>query len=69
MALVIHGQALRSFHSSFANPDLSKRVGQFSRAGLELAACGNTMKSQNVARKDLHRDAPVDANMSRRSLI
>jgi intracellular sulfur oxidation DsrE/DsrF family protein len=50
---VIHGQALRSFHSSFANPDLSKRVGQFSRAGLELAACGNTMKSQNVALKDL----------------
>jgi intracellular sulfur oxidation DsrE/DsrF family protein len=53
IALVIHGQALRSFHSSFANPDLSKRVGQFSRAGLELAACGNTMKSQNVALKDL----------------
>jgi hypothetical protein len=50
---VIHGQALRAFHSSSANPDLSKRVGQFSRAGLELAACGNTMKSQNVALKDL----------------
>jgi len=37
IALVIHGQALRAFHSSSANPDLSKRVGQFSRAGLELA--------------------------------
>lgn len=53
IALVVHGQALRAFHSASANPDLSKRVGQFSRAGLELAACGNTMKSQNVTLKDL----------------
>jgi intracellular sulfur oxidation DsrE/DsrF family protein len=53
IALVVHGQALRAFHASSANPDLSRRVGQFSRAGLELAACGNTMKSQNVALKDL----------------
>ena len=53
IALVVHGQALRAFHSASANPDLSKRIGQFSRAGLELAACGNTMKSQNVALKDL----------------
>src|ERR1700710_3109739 len=34
IALVIHGQALRAFHASFANPDISKRVGQFSKAGL-----------------------------------
>lgn len=53
IALVVHGQALRAFHSASANPDVSKRVGQFSRAGLELAACGNTMTSQNVALKDL----------------
>ncbi|WFU15715.1 DsrE family protein [Bradyrhizobium sp. CB3481] len=53
IALVVHGQALRAFHSASASPDLSKRVGQFSKAGLELAACGNTMKSQNVALKDL----------------
>jgi uncharacterized protein len=53
IALVVHGQALRAFHSASANPDLSMRVGQFSRAGLELAACGNTMKSQNVTVKDL----------------
>jgi len=53
IALVIHGQALRAFHSASANPDLSKRVGQFSKAGLELAVCGNTMKSQNVTLKDL----------------
>jgi uncharacterized protein len=53
IALVIHGQALRAFHAASANPDTSKRVGQFSKAGLEFAACGNTMKSQNVALKEL----------------
>jgi intracellular sulfur oxidation DsrE/DsrF family protein len=44
---------LRAFHSASANPDLSKRVSQFSKAGLELAVCGNTMKSQHVTLKDL----------------
>ena len=53
IALVVHGQALKAFHSASANPDLSRHVGQFFKAGLELAACGNTMKSQNVALKDL----------------
>src|SRR5258706_15617333 len=48
IALVIHGQALKAFHSASANPDVTKRVGQFAKAGLELAACGNSMKSQNV---------------------
>ena len=53
IALVIHGQALRAFHSASANPELTRHVGQFSKAGLELAACGNTMKSQNISLKDL----------------
>jgi hypothetical protein len=53
IALVVHGQALRAFHSASANPDITRRVGQFSKAGLELAACGNTMKSQGVTLKDL----------------
>ena len=53
IALVVHGQALRAFHASSANPDLTKHVGQFSKAGLELAACGNTMKSQKVGLADL----------------
>jgi intracellular sulfur oxidation DsrE/DsrF family protein len=53
IALVVHGQALRAFHSASANPDVSKRVGHFSKAGLEFAACGNTMTSQNVTLKDL----------------
>ena len=53
IALVIHGPALRAFHSASANPDVSKWVGQFSKAGLEMAACGNTMKSQNVTVNEL----------------
>jgi intracellular sulfur oxidation DsrE/DsrF family protein len=53
IALVVHGQALRAFHSSAANPDLTKHIGQFSRAGIELAVCGNTMKSQKVGLADL----------------
>src|SRR5258707_12650969 len=53
IALVVHGQALRAFHASSANPDLAKHVGRFTKAGLELAACGNTMKSQKVGLTDL----------------
>jgi intracellular sulfur oxidation DsrE/DsrF family protein len=53
IALVIHGPALRAFHAASANPDISRQVGQFSKGGLELAACGNTMKAQNVTLKDL----------------
>jgi len=53
IALVVHGQALRAFHSASANPDITRRVGQFSKAGLELAACGNTMKSQKIELRDL----------------
>ncbi|HKU06007.1 MAG TPA: DsrE family protein [Bradyrhizobium sp.] len=53
IALVVHGQALKAFHSASANPDVSKRVGQFSKVGLEMAACGNTMKSQHVTVNEL----------------
>ena len=53
IALVIHGPALKAFHGAHANPDVSKRVGEFSKDGVELAACGNTMKAQNVTLTDL----------------
>lgn len=53
IALVIHGPALKAFHRAQANPDISKRVGDFSKDGVELAACGNTMKAQNVTLTDL----------------
>jgi intracellular sulfur oxidation DsrE/DsrF family protein len=53
VALVVHGPPLRASHTASANTDVSRRVGRFSKAGVESAACGNTMKSQNVALKDL----------------
>ncbi|MBR0869089.1 DsrE family protein [Bradyrhizobium tropiciagri] len=53
IALVVHGPALKAFHSTAGNADLSRRVGQFAKDGIELAACGNTMKSQNISLKDL----------------
>jgi intracellular sulfur oxidation DsrE/DsrF family protein len=53
IALVVHGQALKSFHAASANPDIKQRVGRFYKYGLELAACGNTMKSQKVGLEDL----------------
>jgi uncharacterized protein len=53
IALVIHGPALRAFHAASADPDLSRHVREFSGDGVELAACGNTMKSQNVSLKEL----------------
>ena len=53
IALVIHGPALKAFHWAQANPDVSKRVGDFSKDGVELAACGNTMKAQNITLTDL----------------
>jgi len=53
IALVVHGPALKAFHSAAANPDLSRHVGQFAKDGIELAACGNTMKSQHISLTDL----------------
>jgi intracellular sulfur oxidation DsrE/DsrF family protein len=53
IALVVHGPALRAFQSAQATPDLSQHVGRLSRAGLELAACGNTMRSQKIGLADL----------------
>ena len=53
IALVVHGPALRAFQSSGAKSDIGQRVEQFSMMGLELAACGNTMKAQNIHLTDL----------------
>jgi intracellular sulfur oxidation DsrE/DsrF family protein len=53
LALVVHGPALRAFHLASANPDITGRLGHFSKVGLEMAACGNTMKAQNVTLAEL----------------
>ncbi len=44
---------LKSFQTSGVNPEYSKRVAEFSKVGLQLNACGNTMKAQNLTLSDL----------------
>jgi len=53
IALVVHGPALKAFHAVSASDDVEKRTEQVSKFGLQLNACGNTMRSQNVTLKDL----------------
>jgi intracellular sulfur oxidation DsrE/DsrF family protein len=53
IALVVHGPALKAFHATAATPDVSEKLQHFSKIGLKLNACGNTMKAQKVALSDL----------------
>ena len=53
IALVVHGPALKGFHTVTASPESTKRVADFHKAGLHMSACGNTMKAQEVTLKDL----------------
>ncbi len=53
IALVVHGPALKAFHAASANPDVTQRVAKFAKAGTQLAACGKTMKAQEITLKDL----------------
>lgn len=53
IALVVMGPALHAFALTSANPDITGRVAKFSKAGLQLSACINTMKAQNVTLADL----------------
>jgi intracellular sulfur oxidation DsrE/DsrF family protein len=49
----VHGPALKAFHTASASPDTARRTEQFSKAGLQLSACGNTMRAQDITLKDL----------------
>ena len=53
IALVVHGPALKAFHAASANPDVTRRVAKFAKAGTQLTACGHTMKAQEVTLQDL----------------
>jgi hypothetical protein len=53
ISLVVHGPALKAFQTASASPDLASHVGEFSKEGLELNACGNTMRAQKITLKDL----------------
>lgn len=53
IALVVHGPALKGFQLATASPESIKRIADFSRLGLQLTACNNTMKAQEITLKDL----------------
>jgi intracellular sulfur oxidation DsrE/DsrF family protein len=53
IALVVHGPALKAFHAGSANPDVRQRIARYVGTGVQLAACGKTMESQQVTLKDL----------------
>jgi intracellular sulfur oxidation DsrE/DsrF family protein len=58
IALVVHGPALKAFHTASANPETRRKLGGC--PGIELAACGNTMKAQEITLKDLLPGFAVD---------
>ena len=66
IALVVHGPALRAFHAASANPDVKGRLASFAKSGVELGACGNTMKGQKVTVKDL---LPGFVNLERGGVV
>ena len=53
IALVIHGPALKAFHTANATPEMTKRADEMQKTGLQLNACINTMRAQEVTLKDL----------------
>jgi uncharacterized protein len=53
IALVVHGPALNAFHQATAAPDTATRLTGLRNLGLQLNACINSMRAQNVTLKDL----------------
>jgi uncharacterized protein len=53
IALVVHGPALNAFHLAGATPDTTQHTDELRKNGLQLNACINTMRAQNVTLKDL----------------
>lgn len=48
IALVVHGPALLGFEPGRANADRTRRLAALVAKGLDLGACGNTLKAQNL---------------------
>lgn len=53
IALVVHGPALKAFHAVAATPKVTERLQKFSKLGVKLNACGNTMKAQKITLAEL----------------
>jgi len=53
IALVVLGPALKAFHLDKISPDVTQRTDEMKKNGLQLNACINTMKAQEITLKDL----------------
>jgi intracellular sulfur oxidation DsrE/DsrF family protein len=53
IALVVLGPALKAFHLAEAAPDTAKKTEELKNQGLQLNACINSMRAQNVTLKEL----------------
>jgi intracellular sulfur oxidation DsrE/DsrF family protein len=53
IALVVHGPALKAFHTADATPDLKQHADQLVKSGLQISACVNTMRAMNITLADL----------------
>jgi len=53
IVLVVNGPALALFKTGSASADVRRRLAALSEAGVGLAACGNTLKAQQLAVSDL----------------
>jgi uncharacterized protein len=53
IVLVVHGPALAMFQTARTNPDVTRRTAGIAKAGVNLAACGNTMDAQKISVADL----------------
>ena len=53
IALVVHGPALKAFHANGVKKEVQEKFVEMTKTGVELNACGNTMKQQKVSLADL----------------
>jgi uncharacterized protein len=53
IALVVHGPALKAFHSADAHTDVVANLSGVAKQGVQLNACINTMRAQKVTLTDL----------------
>lgn len=53
LVLVVHGPALEAFTRKSASADLTMRLADATNAGVQLNACGNTMRAMSLELSDL----------------
>jgi intracellular sulfur oxidation DsrE/DsrF family protein len=53
LVLVVHGPALDAFTRKAAKPELTSKLAEMSQAGVQLNACGNTMRAMQLEVSDL----------------